>query len=348
MMKQKFKKEYFSTMNLITGGTGLVGAHLMYFLLQDGQKVRAIHRQNSNLKAVLQVFGYYTSEAETLFNKIEWIEANLNDIPALTKAFQDVEYVYHAGAYLSFDPKNFNKLKKSNIEGTANVVNLCLAYGVKKLCHVSSIATIGKSEIELVHEEMLWNPDEDNNVYAISKYGAEMEVWRGTQEGLDAVIVNPGVIIGSGMWNRGTGVMFSRIYKRLNHYTTGEMGFVDVVDVVKIMIELMKSPVHNERFIIVAVDTSYKILLSKIAEAFGKKPPQKELKPWMLLIAVKADALRSFITGSKQMLFKSTAKALVTKRKYNNTKIKEALNYKFRTLDDTVCEIVKNFRNDYP
>jgi dihydroflavonol-4-reductase len=347
-MKQKFKKEYFSTMNLVTGGTGLVGAHLMYFLLEDGQKVRAIHRKTSDLKAVLQVFGYYTSEAQNLFDKIEWVEANLNDIPALTKAFLDIEYVYHAAAYVTFDPKNFGKLQKSNIEGTANVVNLCLAFGIIKLCHVSSIAAIGKSESEPIHEEMPWNPDDDNNVYAISKYGAEMEVWRGTQEGLDAVIVNPGVIIGSGLWNKGTGIMFKRVHKGLNHYTTGEMGFVDVVDVVKTMIALMKNPIKNERFIIVAEDTSYKILLSKIAEAFGKKPPKKELKLWMLLLAVKMDAFISFVTRRKQMLFESTSKALVTKRKYNNTKIKETLNYKFRTLDETVTEIVKNFRKDIP
>lgn len=334
-------------MNLVTGGTGLVGAHLMYFLLQDGQKVRATHRKSSDLNAVLQVFSYYTSEAETLFRKIEWVEANLNDVPALSIAFQGVEFVYHAGAYVSFDPKNFNKLKKSNIEGTANVVNLCLATGVKKLCHVSSIATIGKSDNETINEEMPWNPDDDNNVYAISKYGAEMEVWRGTQEGLDVVIVNPGVIIGSGFWNKGTGVMFKKVYKGLNYYTTGEMGFVDVIDVAKIIIGLMKSPVKNERFIIVAEDVSYKNLLTKIAESFGKKPPQKELKSWMLLIAVKADAFRSFITGNKQMLFKSTTKAIVTKRKFSNTKIKATLNYSFKTLDETIKEIVINFKKDF-
>ncbi len=347
-MKQKLKKEYFSKMILVTGGTGLVGAHLMYFLLQDGQEVRATHRKNSNLNAVLQVFGYYTSEAQNLFDKIEWVEADLNDIPALTKAFQDVEQVYHSGAYVSFDPKNFSKLQKSNIEGTANVVNLCLAFGVKKLCHVSSIAAIGKSESEPIHEEMLWNPDDDNNVYAISKYGAEMEVWRGTQEGLDAVVVNPGVIIGSGFWDKGTGVLFSKVYKGMNYYTTGEMGFVDVVDVVACMIELMKSDITNERFILVAESESYKNLLTKIAKAFGKKSPQKELKPWMLLLAANLDAFKSFILGTKQMLFKSTAKAMVTKRRYNNEKIKIALNYNFKSLDETVNEIVTNFKKDKP
>lgn len=333
-------------MILVTGGTGLVGAHLLYFLLNDGQKVRAIHRKSSDLNAVLQVFGYYTSEAQKLFESIEWVEANLNDIPALSKAFKGVEYVYHAGAYVSFDPKNFSKLQKSNIEGTANIVNLCLEFSIKKLCHVSSIAAIGKSESEPIHEEMLWNPDDDNNVYAISKYGAEMEVWRGTQEGLIAVVVNPGVIIGSGFWNKGTGVLFSKVYKGLNYYTTGKMGFIDVVDVVACMIELMKSNIKNERFILVAESESYKNLLTKIAIAFGKKPPQKELKRWMLLLAANADAIRSFVTRGKQMLFKSTAKAMVIKRSYNNEKIKNALNYNFKSLDETVNEIVGNFKKD--
>jgi len=345
-MKQNFKKEYFSKMILVTGGTGLVGAHLIYFLLKDGQKVRAIHRANSNLEAVKQVFSYYADEPQIFFNQIEWVEANLVDIPALTLAFEGVDFVYHAAAYVSFDPKNFQKLKKSNIEGTANIVNLCLYFKVKKLCHVSSIATFGKTGNEIITEEMQWNPDEDNNVYAISKYGAEMEVWRGTQEGLDAVILNPGVILGSGFWNNGTGVLFNKVYKGLSYYTNGEMGFVDVVDVAEIGIKLMKSPIKNERFILVAENESYKNILTTIALKFGIQPPKRELKSWMLSIGWRLDYLKSLLTGSKQMLFKSTAKAIVIKRNYDNSKVKESLNYPFTPLEKTIEVIVGNYKKD--
>ncbi|MCR9183570.1 MAG: NAD-dependent epimerase/dehydratase family protein [Flavobacteriaceae bacterium] len=345
-MKQKFKKEYFSDMILVTGGTGLVGAHLLHFLLKDGQKVRAIHRANSNLEGVKQVFSYYTETPENLFNQIEWVEANLIDIPALTEAFEGVEYVYHAAAYVSFDPKNFQKLKKSNIEGTANIVNLCLHFKVKKLCHVSSIATFEKTGNKMTTEDSQWNPDDDNNVYAISKYGAEMEVWRGTQEGLDAVIINPGVILGSGFWNKGTGVLFNKVFKGLSYYTRGEMGFVDVVDVVKIGIELMKSPIKNECFILVSENESYKQLLSNIAIAFNKTPPKKELKPWMLNVAWRLEFLKNKLYYGKQMLFKSTAEALVKKRHYDNSKIKLVLHYDFIPLSKTIEIITKNYLNN--
>jgi Nucleoside-diphosphate-sugar epimerases len=170
-------------MILVTGGTGLVGSHLLFSLLQDNQKVRATHRASSDLELVRNVFSYFTSEADVLFNKIEWVAANMTDIPALTDAFVGISHVYHCAAYISFNPKHYRKLKKSNVEGTANIVNLCLANRVQKLCYVSSVATLGRSEnSELIDEGTAWNPEDINSVYAISKYGAELEVWRGSQE----------------------------------------------------------------------------------------------------------------------------------------------------------------------
>ncbi|MDX1463970.1 MAG: NAD-dependent epimerase/dehydratase family protein, partial [Marinirhabdus sp.] len=184
-------------MILVTGGTGLVGSHLLYRLLKAGKQVRAIHRKNSSLENVVKVFSYYTDDAESLYQQIEWFEANILDITKLELAFKDVEWVYHAAAYVDFNPKNYHKLKKANIEGTANIVNLCIANSVKKLCHFSSIATLGDVVGDSkITEETYWNPEVKNSVYAITKYGAEMEVWRGTQEGVPAVILNPGVILG--------------------------------------------------------------------------------------------------------------------------------------------------------
>jgi len=336
---------YFSAMVLVTGGTGLVGAHLLFFLLREGNSVRAIHRSNSNLLAVKEVFSYYLENPDVLYGKIEWVEANLNDIPALTEAFKRIDKVYHAAAYVSFNPQHFHKLKKSNIEGTANIVNLCLHFKVKKICYLSSIATLGKENKEsVITEEMPWNPDADNSVYAITKYGAEMEVWRGAQEGLDTVIVNPGVILGSGFWDSGTGALFSKVNKGLTYYTKGTMGFVDVRDVAKICIMLMESAIKNELFILVSENTSYKDLLTKIALEMDKKPPTKELKQWMLKCAWKLDKLRSILTGGKQQLFKSTANAIVSKKLYSNQKIINTLNYNFTSLDETIKYIVTNFQ----
>ena len=158
--------------------------------------------------------------------------------------------MYHCAAFISFDTNDYFALRKINIEGTANLVNLCLANNIEKLCYVSSIATIGNSiKNELITEDTHWNPEEDQSVYAITKYGAEMEVWRGTQEGLIVIVVNPGIIIGAGFWRSGSGSLITRIYKGISHYTTGVVGFVDVLDVVMPLIQFMESDIKNERYI---------------------------------------------------------------------------------------------------
>jgi len=228
-------------MILVTGGTGLVGAHLLYSLINNGENVRAIHRKSSDLEAVKNVFSFYTNEPEILFTKIEWMVADITDVPSLTPAFKDIDYVYHCAAYISFNPRHYSTLKKVNVEGTANIVNFSLSHNVKKLCYVSSIATIGKTANgSLITEETEYNPEEDNSVYAITKYNAEMEVWRGTQEGLDAVIVHPGVILGEGIWSSASGGILRTVYKGVKYYTTGGVGIVDVQDVAEVMISLLK------------------------------------------------------------------------------------------------------------
>ncbi len=333
-------------MILVTGGTGFVGSHLLYTLCLTENKVRAIHRKSSDIEYVKKVFSYFTEDAEKLYAKIEWVEADLINIPALTEAFHEVDKVYHTAAYVSFNPKNFHKLKKSNIEGTANIVNLCLYFKIKKLCYISSIATLGEGDsLKTITEESVWNPDEKNSVYAISKYGAEMEVWRGAQEGLPTIIVNPGVILGSGFWNSGTGMIFSRVHKGLSYYTNGEVGFVDVSDVVNICTSLMESNIKNERFILVSENSSYRNLLSNIAILMGKEAPKKELKSWMLQLLWRLDKIKSILLGKKQGLFESTASALTAQKKYDNSKIIKTLNYSFIPLSETLKNTVTDFKN---
>jgi len=192
-------------MILVTGGTGLVGAHLLYHLLLENNTVKAIYRKNSNLQAVKTVFGYYSTNFELLFQKIEWIEADITNVCSLEKAFENITEVYHAAALVSFTPKDYQKMRKINIEGTANIVNFCIDKKVKKLCFVSSIATIEKAtHAKTINEEEDWNLEKNNYGYAITKYGAEMEVWRASQEGVAVVIVNPGIILGAGFWHNGS------------------------------------------------------------------------------------------------------------------------------------------------
>jgi len=342
--KHIIKKSIFEIMILVTGGTGLVGSHLLYFLLKSNTTVRAIHRKSSDLVSVKKIFSYYTEDSENLYKKIEWVEANITDIPALTAAFKGITHVYHAAAYISFDPKHYYKLKKSNIEGTANIVNLCIANDVQKLCHVSSVATIGTPiDNGLATEKTDWNPEEKNSVYGITKYGAEMEVWRGTQEGLDAVIVNPGVILGEGYWNSGSGAIFKQAAKGVPFYFGGGVGTVDVKDVVAIMLILMKSTVKNERYIVVSNNVSYKELLTAISLKLNKKPPKKEAPQWILYLLSGLDWFSSVIFRTKRKLLKATVHSLYKKSFYDNSKLISQLAYDFIPFDETVGRVAKAY-----
>ena len=331
-------------MILVTGGTGLVGAHLLYKLISENEKVRAIYRTERKLENTKNVFTFYTDKVDSLFNKIEWIQADLLDIPALSEAFIGVTHVYHCAAFVSFEPDKYQLLRKTNIEGTANIVNLSISNNIEKLCYVSSIATLGSTLNNTpMSEETNWNPEEDNSVYAITKYGAEMEVWRGTQEGLNAVVINPGVILGAGIWRYGTGSLFKKAKKGLKYYTSGTVGLVAVQDVISIMIALMESDIKNERFVLVAENWTYKNFLQALAKAVNSKIPKKQVTKNLLNFAWRLDWLKYKLTGKRRRLTKHIAKSLTTETHYSSDKIKTALNYKFKAVDDTISSIGSSY-----
>lgn len=335
-------------MVLITGGTGLVGSHLLLHLLEKGVVVRAIHRPGSDLRAVQKIFSYYTENASEQFQSLEWMEADINDIPAMETAFKGIDEVYHAAALISFDPQDQDRLMKVNAEGTANIVNLCLANNIKKLCFVSSIATIGNGNYNtLVNEE---DPflDQDANDYGRSKYAAELEVWRGSVEGLSVVIINPGIILGPGFWKGGSGNLFRIANKGYRHYPTGGTGFVTVNDVVRAMVKLMESKITNERFLMVSENLGYQQILAPIAKYLEKKEPAKPLLPWHLKVFCFFDWLAHAISGKKRKLTKEGIRSLTRTARYSNAKIVGELAFDFEPIFPTVEFCCSRFREENP
>ncbi len=319
----------FVNMVLVTGGTGLVGAHLLIHLLEKGENVRAIYRNLESIQKTEALFSLYKKEA--LYQSIQWQQADILDIPSLENAFDNIVQVYHCAALISFDPKEEDLVRKTNIEGTANIVNFCLHKNIKKLCHVSSIAALGDlAEHEhIITEETEWNPEKPHSDYAISKYGAEMEIWRGQQEGLEVVIVNPGVIIGPGFWNQGSGALFTKVKKGLPFYTKGSTGFIAVADVVSILYQLMESPIHGERFTLISQNIIFKDLLFSIADALKVKRPKYHATPFMINTLSKLDWISSMLFGQKRQLSKASARSSYSTDLYSNEKIKNALNIEF-------------------
>ena len=335
-------------MILVTGGTGLVGAHLLYTLIDNNEEVRAIYRKTSDLNAVKKVFSYYTSDVDRLFNKIDWQLADITDILSLEVVFKNIDYVYHCAAYISFNPRHFKTLKKVNVEGTANVVNLCISEKVIKICYISSVASLGKTENEsLITEECEFNPNDRNSVYSITKHQAEMEVWRGSQEGLEVVIVQPGVIIGECIWSSASCGIFRTIAKGLKFYTPGGIGIVDVKDVVKVMIYLTKSKLKNQAYILVGENILYKKLLTKISNKLHRKAPKLLISKTLMLSFANFDWVLNKLFKTRRKLLKSTVRNLFKRSFYDSSKITTTMNFNFSDLDKTIERVAGNYRADF-
>lgn len=312
---------------LVTGGTGLVGSELLRQLIVQGKAVRAIYRSNIST---------HLSAEEN--KKVDWVKGDINDILSLEDAMNGVEQVYHCAAIVSFDPKKREELFRTNVEGTANVVNACLTANVKKLVHVSSVSALGRiRKGETITEKSQWSEETNNSAYGKSKYYAELEVYRGIAEGLKAAVVNPTIILGPANWNDGSSALFKKAYEEFPWYTNGVTGFVDVRDTVTAMIQLMGSDISGEKFILSGENRSYKEMLTMAANAFGKKPPQREAKKWMGEIIWRLDKLKSILTGSNPLLTKETTRTAQTKVYFDNSKILKALpGFHFRKIEDTV------------
>lgn len=320
-------------MILVTGGTGFLGSYLLRALVLAGKPVRALYRQQ------------IPELINDIKDRIEWVKGDVLDTGALEDAMQGIDQVYHCAAVISFQPDKRDQMLKVNIEGTANVVNLALDAGVKKLVHVSSVAAIGRSlKVPEITEDIPWEESKNNSNYAISKHSSEIEVWRGIAEGLDAVIVNPSIILGSGFWQDGSGMLLKNAWKEFPYYTEGVTGFVDVQDVVDVMIRLMDSKITGQRYILSAENWPYRQLFNTMANALGKKPPHIAAKPWMAELVWRLEKVKGLFTGKRPLLTKETARNAQLKVYYNSDKIKEALpSFRYKPLEQTITEISKAF-----
>ena len=317
-------------MILVTGGTGQIGSRLLLNLTKNkAYKVRAIYRNTQSLEKIRQLFVKHSDSGATQFDTIEWIQADLSNIPALEKAFEGVTFVFHCAGLISFQPQDFDKLIEVNVQGTANIVNLSIDFGVKKLCYVSSVATLSTLPHTPIDEENDWNNEDNNTDYAISKHGAEMEVWRGSQEGLPVVIVNPSVVLGGDFADRGSGLLYKKVADGLRYYPAGATGFVGVDDVVRAMVQLQFSEIEGERFVLNAENLTYKAVLERIAKQLGVKAPTKRVSHQMLRFLARLDGVLSFLHLKKRILTLASADALGTVTTYNGEKIKKYIDFNY-------------------
>ena len=334
-------------MILITGATGLLGSHLLYELTSKGNYVRATFRNKKSIAKTRQIFSYYGSHGDDLLKKVEWVKCDVQDVCQLEQVSKGVEEIYHCAGMVSFSKKHHTQVLKTNVEGTANILHAAMVNDVSKFCHVSSIASFGKPEKnnQTIDESANREENERSSVYGISKYMAELEVWRAVVEGLNAVIINPSTIIGSGNWNTGSSALFSRVWEGLSYYTEGINGFVDVRDVVKIMKTLMEKNAFKEQYIIVSENLSFKELISFIAKSLNLNAPTIKANKMISEFAWRVEKIRCALSKADPVITKESAQIALDTQYYSNRKIRELLNLDFIPIKQSVSDTSKNFMN---
>lgn len=315
-------------MVLVTGGTGFLGAYIIKELVEKGYSVRATRRR-SPLPSFIP---------SGIFQKVEWVEADILDIVSLENAMQGVDTVIHSAAVVSFVKRERKNMYQVNVEGTANVVNIALEKNVKRFVYISSVAALGRTAGGVhVNEEKKWEESKINTHYAKSKFKAELHVWRGSSEGLDIVILNPSTILGFGDWHNGSSAIFKNVYEEFKWYTSGINGFVDVEDTARAAVLLMKSNICEQRFIVNGDTWSFKKLQDTIADSFGKKRPSRLANPFLMGVARRIEKVKSLFTGKKPLLTKESARVALSKTYFENDKILAALpGFSFTPLEETI------------
>jgi len=327
-------------MILVTGGTGFLGSYIIKHLVEKGYAVRAIRRST--------VLPFWISK--DILDKVEWIEGDVLDVVALEEAMDGINTVIHAAAVVSFVKKDRKKMYQVNVDGTANVVNMMLEKNVKRLVYISSVAALGRTATGgHVNEEKKWEESKVNTHYAISKFKAELQVWRGIAEGLEAVILNPSTILGYGDWNSSSCAIFKNVYKGFKWYSPGINGFVNVEDVAKVTTLIMESDITGERFIVNGDTWSFRKLQDCMADVFGKKRPSKEATPFLLGIAWRMERLKSFFSGNKPLLTKESARVAISRTWFENDKLLKALpGFSFTALEESIKKACEKYLTSPP
>lgn len=328
----------------VSGASGFLGSYVVCMLLEKGKMVRAFKRATTDLSEFGLIFNYYfekssESQRRELKSHLEWVIADVTDLPSLEEALTGIDEVYHCAAMVSFVQKDRDTMMECNVDGTANMVNMALQKGIQKFCHVSSIAALGRTRSgDLVTEDTRWNDSKNNSNYAISKYKAEMEVWRGAEEGLNVVVVNPGVILGVGDWNKGSCKLFQLVWKGMPFYTEGVNGYVDVKDVARAMIGLMDRSVFHQRFVLVGQNVNMHWFLDTVAGLLDKKKPRIKVSRFLSHIAWIADGIKGKITGHKPSITRETARASMNRFYYSSSKIEQTIDFEFTPMERTIEE----------
>jgi dihydroflavonol-4-reductase len=332
-------------LNLITGATGIIGSHVALALLRRGLPVTATRQSGSDVSKTRKLFSYYG--ASELFEQIKWTEIDITNNFSVEDALEENATVFHCAGMVSFNRKDRKKLFEVNEIGTKNLVNACLHKKTKALCHVSSVAVFHNKDFKApLDESVFWKKSGSESDYAKSKYNAEKEVWRGIEEGLNAVIINPGVVLSPGFWDQSSSKIFNTCYKGNRFYTNGTTGYVAASDVATIMLELVLKERFGQRYILVENNYSFRTIFNQIQTNFGRSVPSIKVSRTVLTLGWIANFFHSSLTGKTPTITKAVINSALNNQSYSNQKILDALSYKFTPIEEVIGQICEMFLKD--
>jgi len=334
-------------MILISGATGFIGTHLLKGLCENNaQGIRALYRSDDKKEYTIQFLKTFcSSEDKNKIDTIEWLKADILNIPELEEAYKGITLVFHCAAWVGNSSRHRKMMRKVNIEGTANMVNLAISHKVEKFCHVSSTAALGYyGHTNVVDENAPRDSEKYSSFYSISKYGAEMEVWRASQEGLGVVIVNPGIILGAGFFEDGSGKIFQKVINGNSFYINKRTGFVYVNDVIEFMIKIVYSPLKNERYILVSQSLSFKTVMDFIAETFKVKKPKIRVRKWMLYIVWFIQKILGLFKPLNLQITINTISKINKQTEYDNSKSEALFDFEYTSIKKAIDYIYKDYK----
>jgi dihydroflavonol-4-reductase len=321
-------------MILLTGGTGFLGQYVIKEALRRGEPIRLLVRNPSRIKPL---------------DRVEMVEGDVLDIASLERAILGCDRVIHGAAVVSFWKRRKEEMTRINVEGTANIVNVALEAGVKKLVHISSIAALGSlANGSKTDEDTKWINRRREVAYSRSKYLAELEVRRGVEEGLNAVICNPGSIVGAGHWDFGSPQLISIVAKGLRFYSPGQNGFVGVQDVARAVLDLMVSDkVHGERFILVSANMPFKEFFGLVAKHLGVKAPSVALPGFVSSLVGSTSEWIGNIRNREPLITMETARNSRKIHHFDGSKITRTIGFQYSPLEQCIAEACQQYIQEH-
>ncbi len=312
---------------LLTGANGLLGSFILRELLENNFSVKATCRSNSNFELI-----------QDIKDKVEWFEGDMTDFLAMEKAMADCDIVIHSAAVVSYDKKDKANMIPTNVNGTRNLVDLAIEKDIKQFIQISSIAAVGRPKTQFhLNEETKWEESPNNSIYAKSKFYSELEVWRGIAEGLKGVILNPAFILGPGDPKRSSTQLFRYVWDKSKFYTEGNLNFVDVRDVAKAVIKVMKDGIISERYILCGGTIRFKNLFEKIAKQWEIEAPRIKISKSISETIWRVEAIRTAIFGGKAIITKDSSNSANSQYVLDSTKSKEHLGLSYYSIDETLA-----------